>query len=212
MFIAWGTIQTKPTKRRDATSKDSMSRVHTYNIPGQPTKSGGRNYTKVLNRVQYRPPTHRRTRASLLCQRWQRGNPATAAGLCFGRTLFSSHSQSKEQRHHRHLQKLQTSPPHSTIDVVQINTRFLVQLYPNMNKHIVPSPTKLSRARASLGQGSSGYQGRKSVAGLPFIKAAFHKRFSATVGLKSTSTSTHPAALKTDEPRREIVRPLAAHQ
>lgn len=131
MFIAWGTIrQNRP--KEEIQQAQSMSRVHTYNIPGEPTKSGGRNCTKVLNRVQYRPPTHRRTRASMLCQRWSRGNPATEAGLCSGRTLFLSHSQSKNKdtndtfksyKLHRHTLP-STSLYHRRRAQLQINTCF----------------------------------------------------------------------------------------
>lgn len=116
----------------------------------------------------------------------------------------------KKQRHQRHLQKLQTSPPHSTIDVVH-NCRSTHVFGTTVSEH--------EHAHCTIANQTQQSQSQPWTTKLEFPRkkkrggAAFHKRLTSTTGLHSpTSTSTRPAALKTDVPRREIVHPLAAHQ
>lgn len=159
---------------------------------GQPTNSGGRNCTKVLNRMQYRPPTHRITRASTLLNRiamlamvtWQSSySSRTALDL----TLFLSHSQSKNKDTNDTL----TTLYHRRHAQLQINTRFGTTVSEHEQAHCTTHRHQDS-AEPALDPRSSGSQGIKSVAGLPVIKAAFHKKDHCNHRPKSDDVHINP--------------------
>lgn len=149
MFIAWCTIRQNRQKEEMQQAQDSMTRVQYV----QHTRSANQVGRATLHQgAQSRaiPPPHPPQNQSFIAlptmATWQSSYRSWT--VLWPHPLLIAFTV-KQQRHQRHLQKLQKSPPHSTIDVVHTADQhtFLVQLYPDMNKEIVPSPTKLNRAR-----------------------------------------------------------------